>query len=188
MTLILGLDQSGVPHRWVNLEEAACYYAKNSVAWEAGNTFITLRGGINTKTGKTSILSINSIIAVHGDDYYSKNYEANIPLTRKALFRRDLCICGYCSRKFNENELELEHVIPKSKGGKTSWTNIVSACRYCNSRKGDKTPKQAGMDLVYVPYAPNRHEAFILSNRNILADQMDFLAKGLPKHSRLLPL
>lgn len=186
MSLVLGLDQAGTPHTWLNIEDAAIYYAKGTVAWEAGNPFVTLRGGVNAKTHERSELHINSIISVKGDDYFSKNYNTNISISRRMLFKRDRNMCAYCGTVLHDKSLELEHVIPKSKGGKTSWTNIVSACRSCNSRKDARTPEQAGMQLLYVPYTPNRHEAFILSNRSILADQMEFLLQGVPEHSRLL--
>lgn len=83
------------------------------------------------------------------------------------------------------DQLDLEHIVPRSKGGEDSWTNLVTACKSCNNCKADRTPEAAGMKLHYVPYVPNRYEAFILSNRKILADQMEFLLQGVPRSSRL---
>ena len=82
----------------------------------------------------------------------------------------------------------MEHIVPSSKGGATSWMNLVAACKACNNRKANRTPEAAGMKLHYVPYVPNRYEAFILSNRKILADQMEFLLQGVPKSSRCMRL
>lgn len=186
--MVLGLDQTGTPHSWVTPEEAARYYALNLVAWEAGTVITTLRGGMNSKTGERSILHINSIIAVRGGDYHSKNYSSIIPLSRRMLFIRDNNTCAYCGSVLPASKLEMEHVVPSSKGGRTSWTNIVSSCRPCNSKKDNKTPAEAGMKLRYVPYVPNRHEAFILNNHGILSDQKEYLLKGVPIYSRLLPL
>jgi 5-methylcytosine-specific restriction endonuclease McrA len=62
--------------------------------------------------------------------------------------------------------------------------NLVTACKVCNNRKADRTPEAAGMKLHYVPYVPNRYEAFILSIRMILADLLVFLLLGGPKSSR----
>ena len=62
---------------------------------------------------------------------------------------------------------------------------MVTACRSCNQRKGNRTPEQAGMPLLYLPYRPNRWEGMILRNRRILADQMEFLLAGVPTTSRL---
>jgi 5-methylcytosine-specific restriction endonuclease McrA len=78
----------------------------------------------------------------------------------------------------------MEHIIPSSKGGADSWMNLVAACKACNRHKGNRTPEAAGLKLHYVPYIPNRHEAFILRNRRILQDQMEFLLLGVPKCSR----
>ena len=61
----------------------------------------------------------------------------------------------------------------------------MTACRSCNTRKGNRAPEQANMPLLYVPYVPNRHEHFILRNRRILADQMEYLLAGVPRSSRL---
>jgi len=71
--------------------------------------------------------------------------------------------------------------VPLSKGGRDIWENVVAACFHCNSRKGGRTPQQASMPLLAVPYRPSWIEHLILSNRNILADQMAFLKNHLPK-------
>jgi 5-methylcytosine-specific restriction endonuclease McrA len=64
--------------------------------------------------------------------------------------------------------------------------NVVTACRGCNVRKANRTPEEAKMPLIYAPYVPNRFEGFILRNRRILTDQMQFLLASVPRHSRLL--
>ena len=63
--------------------------------------------------------------------------------------------------------------------------NLVSACAACNGRKADRTPAQAGMPLVYLPYVPSRFEDFLLDGRNVRADVHEWLAARLPKGSRL---
>ena len=82
-------------------------------------------------------------------------------------------------------DLSRDHVKPVARGGRDSWTNTVTACRRCNTRKGSRSPEQAGMPLLYVPYVPDRHEHFILRNRRILADQMEYLLVSVSKNSRL---
>ena len=82
-------------------------------------------------------------------------------------------------------KLTRDHIVPFSKGGRDTWMNVVTACRSCNERKSDRTPEGAGMELVYLPYVPNRAEYLILTNRRILADQMEFLAQHVPAQSRL---
>jgi 5-methylcytosine-specific restriction endonuclease McrA len=64
--------------------------------------------------------------------------------------------------------------------------NVVTSCRDCNSEKGHKSLKEARMELLYLPYVPSHFENMILQNRNILADQMEYLIAGVPKHSRIL--
>ena len=73
------------------------------------------------------------------------------PVNRREVLRRDRYTCQYCGSTKN---LTLDHVIPRSKGGKHSWDNVVTACERCNSRKGDRTPVQAGMPLRTQPKAP----------------------------------
>jgi hypothetical protein len=183
--LILALDNAGSPSRWVDLESAIHYHAKRLVAWELGDTRFALRGGVCRATGQRSVLSTASIIAVKGHDFMVRHQDRTPTLSRELLFRRDRHVCAYCGGKFRSSELEMEHVLPRSRGGTNDWRNLVSACRSCNARKGCATPEEAGMPLLYVPYAPNRHESFVLANRNILADQMEFLSLGLPRHSRV---
>ena len=83
--------------------------------------------------------------------------------------------------------LTRDHVVPTSKGGRDAWENVVAACIHCNSRKGNRTPQQAGMPLLAIPFRPSWVEHLILSNRHILADQMAFLKAHLPKRERRAP-
>lgn len=81
----------------------------------------------------------------------------NIPykrvmLTRQNLFKRDGNQCQYCG---STKDLTLDHVLPKSRGGQSTWTNLATACQKCNSIKGDKTPEEAEMPLAKVPFKPS---------------------------------
>jgi 5-methylcytosine-specific restriction endonuclease McrA len=105
-------------------------------------------------------------------------------LTNVALFARDRMLCLYCGSHFHRGELTRDHVQPVSRGGRDEWENVVTACWSCNVRKGGRTPQQANMPLLAVPYRPSWVEHLILSNRNILADQMEFLVNHLPKNRR----
>ncbi|MDN4166664.1 HNH endonuclease [Cytophagales bacterium LB-30] len=85
------------------------------------------------------------------------NRYINIPykgvvLTRHNIFRRDNHTCQYCG---STRDLTLDHVVPSSKGGKSSWTNLVTACKRCNTRKGDHTPEEVGMALHKRPIKPS---------------------------------
>ncbi len=78
-------------------------------------------------------------------------------ITRRAVFARDSWTCQYCGSRSN---LTVDHVIPRSKGGSSSWDNIVASCAPCNRRKGDRLPRQAGMHPRHAPRTP-RAEIFI---------------------------
>ncbi len=79
-----------------------------------------------------------------------------VAFTRIGVYVRDRFTCAYCGRRFGMRDLTFDHVVPSSRGGKTNWTNIVTACHACNLRKGDKTPERSGMPLRFKPYVPNR--------------------------------
>lgn len=183
-SLILTLDMHGVPHRWITWQHACYYYAKNLVAWSAGDHSFTFRGGVSRITGERSAIIANSIIAIRGKALAQKSFDAIPPLNNRELFHRDRHICAYCGGGFASNRLTRDHVKPVSQGGRDTWMNVVTACRSCNQHKSGHTPEQAGMELIYAPYVPNKAEYLILCNRNILADQMDFLARHVPAQSR----
>lgn len=191
LPLILQLDVAGNPHCWINYCKSAYYYTKDLVAWEAAPAEFTLYGGNSRITGEQSTLTMNTIVAIKGKVNEKQYHQMNrVPLTNKALFRRDHGICGYCGAEFalTSKHLSRDHIHPTSKGGPNKWTNVVTACHSCNKRKSDRTVQQAGMQLLYVPYAPNRSEYLLLSNRRIIIDQMEFLKKRLPKESRAFKL
>ena len=173
--LILRLDISGSPVTWIPWQDAVCLYSRDMIAWTAGESIFTFHGGYSRLTGERSRVQINSIIAIKRSSS-SRHLQRSIPpLTNRELFLRDAHLCMYCGRKFREQILTRDHVQPISKGGKDKWSNVVTACRHCNTRKGDKTPEQANMPLLAVPFVPNWAEYLALSNRKILSDQMDFL-------------
>jgi 5-methylcytosine-specific restriction endonuclease McrA len=79
-----------------------------------------------------------------------------VKFNRRNIFARDSNQCQYCGKKFPTSELSLDHVVPRSQNGKTTWDNIVCACVDCNVRKGGRTPKQAHMTLIRKPEKPKR--------------------------------
>jgi HNH endonuclease len=185
---VLKLDISGIPESWISLEAAVGYYATDAVAYTLGDAMTALRGGHN-RDGLRSRVDVHPIIAVNGASVADRLLRATPRLTRfnHKLFRRDRYTCAYCGGVFREDELEREHVVPTSRGGSDTWTNVVAACRACNQLKGALTPEEAGMPLLYVPYVPSRWEDLILQARadHIVTDQMDFLRSKLPRSSRL---
>lgn len=75
--------------------------------------------------------------------------------SRKNVLLRDRYQCQYCGIKCRQSEISIDHVMPRSRGGKTIWTNVTAACHNCNRRKGSLTPEEAGMTLLKVPKRPS---------------------------------
>ncbi len=82
--------------------------------------------------------------------------KTSLRFNRRNLFARDGNRCQYCGKGFPTSELSLDHVMPRSRGGDTSWENIVCACVACNVRKGGRTPQEAHMKLIRPPVKPKR--------------------------------
>ena len=180
---ILIIDAQGQPVRWAVLSRAARYHASGKVVTDLGDNVFSMAGGLQECSGRRSEFVTSSIVMIRGRHRIPSGH-AHVGITKHRLFLRDRHLCGYCGNTFPDTELTVEHILPVSRGGRLSWTNVVTACRSCNTRKGNRTPEEAGMPLLYVPYAVCRNEGFILSNRRILADQMAFLQASLPRHSR----
>ena len=183
--LILRLDVSGRPQRWIPWRDAVILDAREMIAWTAGARTFTFYGGINRLSGCRSQVSVNSIIAVKGYSRDAGDERLVPPLSNRELFLRDDHLCMYCGRELSAHQLTRDHLVPLSRGGADCWSNVVAACRGCNHAKGSRTPDEAGMSLLAVPYVPNRAEYLVLSNRRILADQMEFLGKRFGRSSRL---
>jgi 5-methylcytosine-specific restriction endonuclease McrA len=182
---VLALDISGVPRQWIGTDEAITYHAKQAVAWSLGSIVARYHGGYQ-EDGSQSYLETPSIIAIRGHGFNPQKH-ARVGISNRTLFGRDRNICAYCAGHFpNFRELSRDHIVPRSRGGTNTWMNIVTSCRKCNARKGDRLLKEVGMELVYVPYVPCHYENLILQSRTILADQMEYLMAGLPKNSRVL--
>jgi len=79
-----------------------------------------------------------------------------VRFNRRNIYARDRNRCQYCGRRFPSSELSLDHVVPRSRGGHTSWENIVCCCVNCNVRKGGRTPREAGLRLRAQPHKPKR--------------------------------
>lgn len=184
--LILRLDITGSPVRWIPWQDAVCLYSKEMVAWTAGERVFTFFGGISRLTGLQSAVTVNSIIAVKRANGMHRRRRGVPPLNNRELFLRDGNLCMYCGGEFPDGQLTRDHVIPLSRGGQDRWSNVVAACKACNTGKGNRTPEQAGVSLLAVPYVPNWAEFLALSNRRILADQMEFLKSQFHHQSRLL--
>jgi 5-methylcytosine-specific restriction endonuclease McrA len=87
---------------------------------------------------------------------YDKLPRQDVKFNRRNIYARDGSKCQYCGKKFPTPELSLDHVVPRSQGGKASWENIVCCCIKCNVKKGGRTPVQANMHLIAKPVKPKR--------------------------------
>jgi 5-methylcytosine-specific restriction endonuclease McrA len=77
-----------------------------------------------------------------------------VKFSRQNLYVRDRGVCQYCGALYEYKELTYDHVVPRSRGGQTEWTNVVTCCTACNLKKGGRTPEEAGMPLIRKPKAP----------------------------------
>jgi 5-methylcytosine-specific restriction endonuclease McrA len=183
-TRVLSLDANGRILDWISWQDAVCLYVRDAVAWTVGEPCLTIHGGYNRTTNQQSVIALHPIVASRGHVRPSL-IEPAPALTNVALFARDRNLCMYCGTHFSRGDLTRDHVVPLSRGGRDTWENVVTACLHCNVKKGGRTPQQASMPLLAVPYRPSWVEHLILSNRNILADQMEFLRSHLPRHRRV---
>ncbi|MCG8673418.1 MAG: HNH endonuclease [Pseudomonadales bacterium] len=182
-TRILRLNKAGVPLTWLTREEAVTLMVKDQVVWSLGERTVRIRGGYSS-LGTQTVIDIPTIIATDGSSSH-QNFHQVPTVSNRMLFRRDCNICMYCGETFSYEDLTRDHVIPRSRDGGESWTNLVTSCRRCNQRKGNRTPEEAHMPLLAVPFKPNKMEYLALANHNILADQMEFLKAGFSKNMRL---
>lgn len=94
---------------------------------------------------------------------FDRQPKKEVKFTRHNIFERDKNTCQYCGRVFDRKDLNLDHVIPRDRGGPTTWENIVCSCIECNTRKGNRTPQEAGMRLIRKPKRP-RWRPFVQVN------------------------
>lgn len=87
--------------------------------------------------------------------YFNEFIRKEVRFSRRNIFERDKNRCQYCGQRFAKTDLTIDHIIPRSRGGHDTWTNLVLACVRCNVRKGSNTPDEAGMKLVRTPRKPN---------------------------------
>jgi len=184
---VLRVDVAGQPLEWIDYQEAVRLHHLERVAYSFGTLLYRLRGGVNARSGRRTVIEVNSILATRGDRRaISRAHRAYAPpLSNPMLFKRDAHLCLYCGRRFSARDLSRDHVTPVSRGGRDHWNNVVSACKRCNNHKSGRTPEEADMELLAVPFTPTHAEYVYLQGKRILADQMEFLLTHFPRASRL---
>jgi len=184
---VLRTDVSGMPLEWIGYQEAVRLITLDQVSYSLGARLFTIHGGINAISGLQSTVDVNAILATVGHHPLKHLFHESYvpPLSNKALFRRDQNLCLYCGQTFPQFLLSRDHVNPLSHGGKDTWGNVVTACKRCNNHKAGRTPEQARMQLLAIPFSPTHAEYIYLQGRQILADQMEFLLAHFPRKSVL---
>lgn len=111
--------------------------------------------------------------------HYSKVRDSRIRLTKSNILKRDKYICQYSGKRLDKSVATLDHVIPKAQGGTETWENLVCCCPVINSQKGDRTPEEAGLELLKQPKSPHSYNSlFNLDNECIPETWKPFLFKN----------
>ena len=114
--------------------EVECYSADGAVV------------GVHRNIPVPAVIKVNTLVP---------RWRQRVRFCRKnVIVGRDRCVCQYCGQRFTTEELNLDHVVPRAQGGKTTWENIVASCVACNNMKRDRTPAEAGMKLLRKPVKP----------------------------------
>lgn len=137
-------DSSWSSHTLKSWEEVSSYKRDNEIDIDF------LKGGNDYVLGVPKVIRLVK---------FSKR-SPKVNLTRGNIFLRDNNICQFCNTEFNSYQLNIDHVIPKSKGGKNTWENLVCSCVKCNTKKRNRTPKEAGMTLARQPKKPSQFLIF----------------------------
>lgn len=140
MTITLVLDSGYQPINMVPFSKALSYVVKGKV-----DVLASYDISVHSRWKMPAVVRLTRLL--HRRKHWVK-------FSRQNVFLRDRCRCQYCSQKKIPSELTFDHVIPRSRGGKTSWQNIVTACIACNRKKGNRTPEEAGMRLRTKPVRP----------------------------------
>ncbi len=145
----------------------ASYEYLNIAKWQRAIKLIfsdkakVLEEGDRTINSQNLKMFVPSVIRMN---YYVKKPEERVPLSRSNIFARDFYCCQYCGKKFDQDSLTIDHIIPRSAGGKDSWDNVVSACKECNSKKANNFLNDIGMKVLKKPkkpkYAPKLNAYF----------------------------
>lgn len=141
---VLVVNSSYLPIALIDWMRAVCLLFQNKAEVVVAGTHVV-------RSPSTEFV-VPEVLRLRTSAYPSKR---RIRLSRKNVMIRDKHTCQYCGKKLPASQLNLDHVIPRSRGGETKWTNIVACCLEHNARKGNKTPKEAGLRLLRDPLPPN---------------------------------
>lgn len=155
----------GAPSHPAVLVLNADFRAIGSVAFERAMTLVVMGSADVIRDTGNSVhsqhLELPEPSVIKLNRYIHVPHNRPVPLSRKALFARDGGVCAFCE----EPATTIDHVQPRSKGGRHEWNNVVACCVACNSRKADRTPEDAGMPLRFKPYTPTRSGMLLARRR-----------------------
>lgn len=151
----------------------------HTVSWQSGINLM-VKGKVEVLKYSAKVIhgfcrnvSLPSIVRLI--KFVRQVYKNKVPFHRKNIFIRDFIrdrfICQYCSLSCRKQPT-LDHIIPKSRGGTISWTNVVTACSTCNQKKGNRTPREVNMTLVRQPFKPTISEFTQLTMHNLGMEQL----------------
>ena len=162
---VLMLNFSYEPLGVVSLQRAVrlLFANKAEVVHDAGRL---IRSARNRWTGEVAAFPLPSVVRLL---YYVTHRRKTVALTKKNVLLRDDYKCAYCSNK-GGSEMTVDHVQPSSRGGKSSWMNLVACCAQCNGRKRDRTPEEAAMALLRRPHVP-RFIPFVVVKRHTMPNE-----------------
>ena len=145
MNNVLLMNADGTPISFIPFHKCMLllFTGKAYTIEESGNYIRT----VNEKYPLPSKISLNK---------YFKGSPHFLRLNKKNIFRRDEYVCQYCFRRLTKNDATIDHVIPKSKGGKHTWENLVTCCHNCNNYKGSKSIGECNYTLLREPKKPNK--------------------------------
>jgi len=120
------------------------------MSWEDWTQFVPAEGAPCVRSARLRLKVPEIICLAH----YDRLPSTAVTFSRRNVSKRDHYICQYCGAQPGAESITIDHVVPRSQGGVSSWTNCAAACTQCNARKGDRTPEQAGMKLRRRPVRP----------------------------------
>lgn len=163
-------------HKTLILNKA--YYPINVVGWKDAIVLTMEEKNIVLSEYEDTVSSVNKKFRIPSVIVITDHYRPNkaMKYSKHRLFVRDGHLCAYCGHRFAKRELTVDHILPKSKGGVTSWENCISSCLACNGRKANNTPEEARMELLFKPYIPKyNYEYFLNWSGYVPSDWLPYL-------------
>jgi len=148
----LALNQSGMALDLISWRRAV-------TLWATGRAVVISEYEDKILHSAKVTMHMPSIVQCLDVKHTPKNFTQVLPLTRRNLWVRDGCCCIYCGQKVSLGSFTIDHVLPRSMGGDFSWENLVTACRFCNNRKGNRKPRPGEMDMLHRPFVPKLTKA-----------------------------